>query len=610
MFDTLLIANRGEIALRVMRAAKELGLRTVAVYSEADRDALHVRYADAAYLIGGPAATDSYLRGDRIIETARRAGAGAVHPGYGFLAESAAFARACAEAGLVFVGPPPEAMERMGGKVSARNEAVAAAVPVVPGTRAAVSSAAQVAALGAELGYPLAIKASAGGGGRGLRVVTAAGEEERAFDSARREAEAYFGDSEVYVEKYLPDPRHIEIQVLADSRGNVVHLGERDCSIQRRHQKLVEEAPSPALDDATRAAMGEAAVRLARQVGYTGAGTLEFLYQSGQYFFLEMNTRIQVEHTVTEMVTGIDLVRWQLLVAQGARLPWSQAEIRARGHALECRINAEDPAAGFRPSLGTLTRYDEPRGYGVRVDSGYEQGGTIGQYYDSLVAKLITWGADRAEAVARMGRALDDFVIHGVSTTIPFQRLVVGNPAFGRGETTVRFIEQQLGEAELKALAQPEPAGAELLDGGVVREFAVEVDGRRFGVRVAEAPGALPSRPEAGARPRLARDERVRPASPARSTSKPRAGGDADALRSPIQGTVAAVRATPGMAVEAGTVLFVIEAMKMENEIAAPRAGTVKEVLVAERDAVVAGQTLATLDAENAEAREGREFRG
>ena len=601
-FDSVLIANRGEIALRVMRAAKELGLRTVAVYSEADRDALHVSYADSAYLIGGPAAADSYLRVDRIVETARRAGAAAIHPGYGFLAESAAFARACTEAGLVFVGPSPEAMERMGGKVAARNEALAAEVPVVPGTRAPVASAADVTSLGDELGYPLAIKASAGGGGRGLRVAVAASEVEAAFDSARREAQAFFGNGEVYVEQYLPDPRHIEIQVLADSQGNVVHLGERDCSIQRRHQKLVEEAPSPALDAATREAMGEAAVRLTRQVGYAGAGTLEFLYHGGQFYFLEMNTRIQVEHTVTEMITGIDLVRWQLLIAQGRRLAWSQDDIRARGHAIECRINAEDPAAGFRPSLGTLALYQEPHGYGVRVDSGYRQGDTIGEHYDSLIAKLITWGADRAEALARMRRALDDFVIEGVQTTIPFQRLVVRNPAFERGEATVRFIEQQLGDAGLKALARPAADAVENIDGDVVRRFAVEVDGRRFEVRVAAEPAALPGRPVAGARP--ARDGRPLPTAREAAPGRRRAG-DSDTVSSPIQGTVAAVRATPGMAVAAGTVLFVIEAMKMENEIAAPRAGTVKAVMVAERDSVGAGQTLAILD----EAREAREAR-
>ncbi len=590
MFETVLIANRGEIALRVMRACKELGLRTVAVYSEADRDALHVRYADDAYLIGPPPATESYLRIDTIIETAQRAGAGAIHPGYGFLSENAAFARACRDAGIVFIGPSPEAMERMGGKVPARNEAIAADVPVVPGTTHAVESADEVRQLADEFGYPIAIKASAGGGGRGLKVVYGPGEVDAAYESARREAAAYFKNDEVYVEKYIRDPRHIEIQVLADSHGNVLYLGERDCSIQRRHQKLVEESPSPAITSDIRAAMGEAAARLARRVGYTSAGTLEFLFEDGRFYFLEMNTRIQVEHTVTEQITGIDLVKWQLRIAQGERLPWTQDQIELRGHAIECRINAEDPANGFRPSLGTLTRYREPHGFGVRVDGGFAEGSTIPQFYDSLVAKLITWGQDRAEAIARMRRALADFEIDGAHTTIPFHQLVMSHPAFARGEATVRFIGQHITDADLTALARP----ITLADGNgrapeQVRTFEVEVNGRRFAVRVAGAGGPA-----------------IAPHDPDGTASRPRRGGasnrathapDPNAVISPIQGTILAIRVQPGATVEAGQVLFVVEAMKMENEITAPRAGVVSEILVSERAAVQAGQKLATLGA-------------
>jgi acetyl-CoA/propionyl-CoA carboxylase biotin carboxyl carrier protein len=591
LFSTVLVANRGEIALRVMRACKELGLRTVAVYSEADRQALHVSYADDAYLIGPPPATESYLQIETIIDVAKRSGAGAIHPGYGFLAENAHFARACREAGIAFIGPTPEAMERMGGKVPARNEAIAADVPVVPGTIQPVETADEVRQLAESFGYPIAIKASAGGGGRGLKVVTHSGEVQAAFESAKREAAAYFKNDEVYVEKYITDPRHIEIQILADTHGNVLYLGERDCSIQRRHQKLIEESPSPAISPDIRKAMGDAAVRLAQRVGYTGAGTLEFLFEQGQFYFLEMNTRIQVEHTVTEQITGIDLVKWQIAVAQGARLPWAQDEIVLRGHAIECRINAEDPAAGFQPSLGTLTEYREPYGFGVRVDSGYAQGTTIPQFYDSLVAKLVVWGQDRTEAIARMRRALADFKIGGARTTIPFHQLVMEHPAFERGAATIRFIGLHVTEADLKTLTQVEPIGVP--DDGQAaaneRTFEVEVNGRRFQVRVAQ-----PDIPASVAGNGVATPARSR-----RTTApkgKPIHAADPNAVLSPIQGTVVAVRAQPGLHVEAGHILFVVEAMKMENEIAAPRAGTVKEVRVAQRSAVQAGEILATLE--------------
>jgi len=583
MFDTVLVANRGEIALRVMRACKELGLHTVAVYSEADRDAPHVSYADEAFLIGPPPAPQSYLDGARIIAVALAAGAGAIHPGYGFLAENAAFARACSAAGLVFVGPPAEVMDRMGGKVAARREATAAGVAVVPGTLEPVESPEVARSLADEFGYPVAIKAVGGGGGRGLRVVRAPDEVVAAFESARREAESAFKNPQLYVEKYLDDPRHIEIQVLADTHGHVVHLGERDCSIQRRHQKLIEECPSVALTPELRAKMGAAAVALTTSVGYVGAGTLEFLFQNGQFYFLEMNTRIQVEHTVTEMISGIDLVQAQLRIARGERLWFDQAHIHWRGHAIECRINAEDPANGFRPSLGTLEDYTEPTGYGVRIDSGVRPGYSIPQYYDSLIAKLVTWGADRDEAIRRMRRALGDYCITGIATTIPFHQLALAHPAFVAGQATVNFIPRYLA-AQLQQLGHaPAGPGAALENGGAesARTFAVEVNGRRYDVRVAEigAPGERPT--TNGTRPIPRRVGAHRPSI-------------ADGVVSPIQGAILAVKATPGQAVEAGQVLFIIEAMKMENEITAPHAGTLAEVRARVGQVVEAGAVLAT----------------
>jgi len=583
MFDTVLIANRGEIALRVMRACKELGLRTVAVYSEVDRDAPHVHYADQAFLIGPPPAPQSYLDGSRIIAAAQAAGAGAIHPGYGFLAENAAFARACVAAGLAFVGPPAEAMDRMGGKVAARREATAAGVPVVPGTLEPIDSPEIVRSLADEYGYPIAIKAVGGGGGRGLRVVRMPDEVPAAFESARREAESAFKNPQLYIEKYLDDPRHIEIQVLADTHGNVVHLGERDCSVQRRHQKLIEECPSAVLTPELRATMGAAAVALARSVGYVGAGTLEFLFEDGQFYFLEMNTRIQVEHTVTEMVTGIDLVQAQLRIACGERLWFDQAQVHWRGHAIECRINAEDPANGFRPSLGTLEEYIEPTGYGVRIDSGVRPGYSIPQYYDSMIAKLVTWGADRAEAIGRMRRALGDYRIAGLATTIPFHQLALAHSAFVDAQATVNFIPRYLAD-QLQQLGRgPAAPGAAIEVGGAeaARMFAVEVNGRRFDVRVAEI-GAPAERPTTnGTRPTPRRVGAHRPAV-------------ADGVVSSIQGAILAVKAAPGQVVEAGQVLFIIEAMKMENEIAAPHAGTLAEVRAQVGQVVEAGAVLAT----------------
>src|SRR5258706_8560204 len=543
MFDTVLIANRGEIALRVMRACKELGLRTVAVYSEADRDAPHVAYADSAFLIGPPPAPQSYLDIDRIIAAAHQTGAGAIHPGYGFLAENAAFVRACAEAGLVFVGPPAEAIERMGGKGAARREATAAGVPIVPGALEPVESPDAVRALAAEYGYPIAIKAVGGGGGRGLRVVAAPSEVEAAFEGARREAESAFKNPQLYVEKYLDDPRHIEIQVLADAHGHAIHLGERDCSIQRRHQKLIEECPAPVLSPELRAEMGAAAVALAGAVGYVGAGTLEFLFQDGHFYFLEMNTRIQVEHTVTEMVTGVDLVQAQLRIAQGEPLWIAQEQVCPRGHAIECRINAEDPAAGFRPALGTIGDYVEPSGFGVRVDSGVRPRYPIPQQYDSLIAKLIAWGEDRSAAIARMRRALADYHIDGVVTTIPFHQLALAPPAFVRGEATVNFIPRHLAD-ELQHLGnerrEPQTEDLAIEAAEAARTFDVEVSGRRFTVRVAERG--------------LVEQHRSPSASGRRGGHRGAAvqGALANGVVSWLHGIVVAVRAVPVQAVATG----------------------------------------------------------
>jgi acetyl-CoA/propionyl-CoA carboxylase, biotin carboxylase, biotin carboxyl carrier protein len=587
MFDTVLIANRGEIALRVTRACKELGLRTVAIYSEADRAAPHVAYADAAYLIGPPPAPQSYLDAARIIAAAREAGANAIHPGYGFLAENAAFARACAEAGLVFIGPPPEAMERMGGKVAARNEAVAAGVPLVPGTLAAVESSDQVRDLAVEYGYPVAIKAVGGGGGRGLRVVGSPAEADAAFASARREAESAFKNPELYVEKYLENPRHIEIQVLADTHGAVIHLGERDCSIQRRHQKLIEECPAPALSAELRQQMGAASVALARSVGYVGAGTLEFLFQDGNFYFLEMNTRIQVEHTVTEMVTGIDLVQAQLRIARGEPLWIAQDQVCWRGHAIECRINAEDPSAGFRPALGTITDYVEPSGFGVRVDSGARANYTIPPHYDSMIAKLVAWGEDRTTTIARMRRALADYRIGGVITTIPFHQLALAHPAFAAGEATVNFIPEHL-TTELANLSAdaPELSAHNLAsaDSNTARMFDVEVNGRRFSVRVSEQ--GVQAEPDLAVKRRQQSTDSGR-----RSAAK--AVAPTNGVVSTLQGTIVAVRAVSGQAVEAGQVLFIVEAMKMENEIAAPHAGVIAEVRAQTGQIVEPGMLLA-----------------
>lgn len=445
MFTKVLIANRGEIAVRIIRACRELGLKTVAVYSEVDRAALHVRQADEAYLLGPAPSRESYLRGDKIIEIAKRSGAGAIHPGYGFLAEREDFAQAVQEAGLVFVGPRPSAIAAMGDKAVARATVAAAGVPVVPGTEGEGDLRdEELLAIAPEIGFPLLIKATAGGGGKGMREVHDLQQMPGLLQAARREAEAAFGDGNVYLEKLLLEVRHIEFQILADTFGNVIHLAERECSLQRRHQKLLEEAPSPFVDDELRARMGELACRAANSVEYLNAGTIEFLVDSDRnFYFLEMNTRLQVEHPITEMVTGVDIVREQIRISRGRRLRYSQDQIQPNGWALECRINAEDPHNNFRPSTGQLTSMIPPSGPGVRVDAGVYAGFTITPYYDSLIAKLICWGETRGEAILRMRRALEEFRILGVRTNIPFHQQLLDSSRFIGGQFDTRFVEER-----------------------------------------------------------------------------------------------------------------------------------------------------------------------
>ena len=447
MFRKVLIANRGEIALRVIRACQELGVKTVAVYSEADVRAPHVREADEAVLIGAPPSSESYLRGDRIIEAAKETNAEAIHPGYGFLAEREWFARAVREAGLVWIGPPAEAIAAMGSKTAARTLAIAHGVPVVPGTTEPLTDLESAKKLASEFGYPILLKAAAGGGGKGMRVVKSSRDLASSLDAARREAKGAFGDDAVYIEKFVERPRHVEIQVLADAHGNALSLGERECSVQRRHQKMIEESPSVAVDQELRHRMGESAVRMAKAAGYVNAGTCEFLLaNNGSYYFLEMNTRIQVEHPVTELVTGIDLVHWQLRIASGERLPYSQNEITPRGWAIECRITSEDAANSFLPSTGRVRYLHLPSGPGVRWDGGIETGTEVGLHYDPMLAKLIVWAPDRYQAVARMRRALVDLIVQGIETSRDFHIRMMDDPDFQRGDIDIQWLERKLSE--------------------------------------------------------------------------------------------------------------------------------------------------------------------
>jgi acetyl-CoA/propionyl-CoA carboxylase biotin carboxyl carrier protein len=585
-FTKVLVANRGEIAVRIFRTLRELGIGTVAVYSEPDRDGLHVEVADEAYLIGPGPAAESYLRGDRLVETALRAGAEAVHPGYGFLAENAGFARAVEAAGLVWIGPPPEAIEAMGSKIEARTRMRAAGVPIVPGSTEPARTVADVVRVASEIGFPVAIKASAGGGGKGLKVALGEDEVERAFETARREGEAYFADPAVYVERYLDDPRHVEVQILADAHGGVIHLGERDCTIQRRHQKLVEETPSPAVDAELRSRIGRIAVDAATAAGYRSAGTVEGLLDTdGSYYFLEMNTRIQVEHTVTEALTGVDLVREQILIAAGEPLSLTQDEVLVRGHAIECRINAEDAANGFLPAPGLITAYAEPGGIGVRVDSGVRAGDEVSGLYDPLLAKLVVHDVDRERARLRMLRALEEFVIEGPTTLIGFHRALLESPCFVDEGTCRGVVESeelarhasQLGLERARTKAATASADG-TGPGARERVLSVELDGRRHEVRIHSA---APPWAE------LARRHRER--------RRGLAGAGAEVVVSPMQGVVLEVEVSDGDAIEAGHVICVVEAMKMENEIVAHRDGVVSELAVTAGQQVAHGQLICAL---------------
>ena len=568
-----------QVQLRVFRTLRDMGIASVAVYSDVDRSALHPRFADEAFALGGQTSAESYLVVEKLLDAAARSGAEAVHPGYGFLAENAGFARAVEDAGLVWIGPPPAAMELMGSKTRARQAMQAAGVPIIPGTTDPVGSAEQIVALGEELGYPLLIKAAAGGGGKGMKVVRSGDEAAQAFESAEREGRAYFADPSVYVERYLDDPRHVEVQVLADAHGNVIHLGERDCTIQRRHQKLVEETPSPAVDGALRTRIGQIAVDAARAAGYRSAGTIEgLLAADGSYYFMEMNTRIQVEHTVTELVAGIDLVRAQVKIAAGERLELTQDEVRLQGHAIECRINAEDAANSFLPSPGRITSYREPSGPGVRVDSGVAAGSEVSPLYDPMIAKVIVWGADREDAIGRMLRALGEFEIGGVETLVGFHRALLSHPCFRAGETCEGVVESKELAEVAEQLSHRTTSVRAASDGAASAELATEaeIDGRRVRVSVRV--------PEPGYRA-LARRRRDRVAASAD-------GFGAGAVVSPMQGTVIAVKVAVGDVVEAGQVVCIVEAMKMENEVAAGGAGVVTDVSVASGAPVSIGQTI------------------
>ncbi len=579
MLEKVLIANRGEISVRIIRALREMGVTSVAVYSDPDREALHARIADEAYHVGPAPAAESYLNVQKMIEVARKSGAEAVHPGYGFLAESAPFARAVEGAGLAWIGPHPGAIEAMGSKVESRRIMAKAGVPMVPGTRDSIASAKQVSLFGEEHGFPVAVKASAGGGGKGFAVARDASEAASAFERASREGEAYFGDGSVYVEKYLSAPRHVEIQVVRDRHGNAVHLGERDCSIQRRHQKLIEECPSPATDPKMREAMGEAALAAAEAVAYDNVGTVEFLLERGEgtdeFYFLEMNTRVQVEHPVTEEVTGIDIVKTGIRIAAGEELPYSQRDISWRGHSIEVRLNAEDASKDFAPSPGVVTAYVEPGGPGIRVDSSLRGPGVVAESYDPLFAKLIVSGADREEALARLGRALAEFRVEGIATTLPFYRAILDDDDFVSGEYTTGFIAERMQSLKIQPATTGETGTA---PDKRAREVEVEVNGKLFKVRVfgdEEATGGPPRRRRAETR---------------------RASTNEGAIRAPMQGTIVKVLVEEGQEVAADEAVCVLEAMKMESEVRSQKTGTVSEVRVVAGQTVRSGDTLISVE--------------
>jgi acetyl-CoA/propionyl-CoA carboxylase biotin carboxyl carrier protein len=598
MFTKILVANRGEIAVRIIRACEELGVASVAVYSELDRDAPHVKRADEAYLLGPGPASESYLNVEKLVEVIGASGAEAVHPGYGFLAENAGFAARLEELGIVFIGPSASAIEAMGSKTRARELMAAAGVPIVPGTTSPVETVEDARRIiDAEIGYPVAVKAAGGGGGKGFRVALSEDKLEEAFEGAAREGEKFFSDATVYLERYLPDPRHVEVQILADKHGNVIHLGERDCSLQRRHQKLIEEAPAPAVEQVPglRERIGKIGTDAALAVNYSGAGTIEGLLQDGEYFFLEMNTRVQVEHCVTEMVTGIDIVKEGIKVAAGAPLSITQDDVVLRGHAIECRINAEDAAKNFAPAPGRIGAYREPSGPGVRVDSGVGPGSEVSPMYDPMIGKLIVWDADREQATARMVRALGEYEIGELKTLLPFHTAILQTDQWAAAETCRELIEDR---AWLKTLAfgkveQPvegEPAKTE-------QQYTVEVSGKRFDIKVIGAPSAAgPLASSVAAAPGSGPAARPVPRRTARAGSSSSSNGHSgDTLTSPLQGTIFRVAVEKGAIVQEGALICVIEAMKMENEITAHKAGVVVELGAAVGAAVSIGDTLAVI---------------
>ncbi|GAA4079264.1 acetyl-CoA carboxylase biotin carboxylase subunit [Streptomyces shaanxiensis] len=650
MFDTVLVANRGEIAVRVIRTLRAMGVRSVAVFSDADADARHVREADTAVRIGPAPAAESYLSVERLLDAAARSGAQAVHPGYGFLAENAAFARACADAGMVFIGPSADAIALMGDKIRAKETVKAAGVPVVPGSSGSGLSDGQLADAAREIGTPVLLKPSAGGGGKGMRLVRDARKLAEEIAAARREARASFGDDTLLVERWIDRPRHIEIQVLADGHGNVVHLGERECSLQRRHQKIIEEAPSVLLDEETRAAMGEAAVQAARSCGYRGAGTVEFIVPGGDpssYYFMEMNTRLQVEHPVTELITGLDLVEWQLRVAAGERLAFGQEDVRLTGHAIEARICAEDPARGFLPSGGTVLRLHEPQGDGIRTDSGLSEGTEVGSLYDPMLSKVIAYGPDRETAIRKLRSALAGTVTLGVQTNAGFLRRLLAHPAVVAGELDTGLVERVVDElvlvdvpeevyeaAAAARLAALRPRGEGWIDpfsvpsgwrlGGLAKpagfhlrvqdpveyvprgthtvtddQVSVTLDGVRHTFRLAALPDGS----------WLGRDGdawHVRDHDPVTASLTGAAHSGADSLTAPMPGTVTVVKVAVGDEVAAGQSLLVVEAMKMEHVISAPHAGTVTELDVTPGTTVAMDQVLAVIAPAEASVEEER----
>ena len=587
MFSKVLVANRGEIAVRVMRALEELGIASVAVYSEADRDAQHAKRAGEAYLLGPGPAAQSYLDVDKLMEVIEQSGAEAVHPGYGFLAENAAFAERLEEAGVTFIGPPASAIDAMGSKTRARELMAGAGVPIVPGTTEPVATVDDARRIAEDIGYPVAVKAAGGGGGKGFRVALEPGKLQDAFEGAAREGEKFFSDATVYLERYLPDPRHVEVQVLADKHGNVIHLGERDCSIQRRHQKLIEESPAPLVDEALRERIGKIATDAARAVGYHSAGTIEGLLQDGEYYFLEMNTRVQVEHCVTEETTRVDIVKEQIRIAAGEPLSLAQEDVQLVGHAIECRINAENAAKNFAPAPGKLTSYREPSGPGVRVDSGVTAGDEITPLYDPMVAKLIVWDVDREAATQRMLRALGEFEVGGVTTLMPFHKAIMASEQWARGETCRDLIEDK---AWLKSLAEPKPQAPADDDEPpkAERTYTVEVSGKRFDVKVVgEAFAPVANGAGAAAAPAARK--------PARSGRKGGGGASGDTLVAPLQGNMWKVLVEKGQTVEEGQLVCIIEAMKMENEITAHKSGVIEDLAVKEGEAVSSGATIAVI---------------